>query len=421
MPKIDFSTGRIPTWMDPSEYGALKSQADEEERRKQMLEALAKFQAPTPAEVPTEDTGEPINPELLAALGKTPVSQPREFSMDRAASELAPYLDNPTVQQFMKTNMIAQEERQGKQAVSKAQDEGREILPELSGPLQRVYKKALETGDTEQMKEIEGRYAMPENGEGGASVFAMKYKMHATPENQAKNEESISALENANKISKEDAQILRNSNTGVGIYETMMKLAGIASGVTTKVRGAEEVIPAQTRATAATSAARENTMRNIQKENPILSDAQSQSLTDNYMAVNYLNRLKSELGKGNVDYFDVDRKTGQFKSPTVADAYTQLVEIVGRKRSGAAISDSEWSNFGKEILNKNFLLTENGKQQALKQIEDYLDRYYQAGVNVTGDEKWYGRVKGRGQAARQNAEEPTTKKPTSSFDNLWGD
>ena len=426
MPKIDFSTGRIPTWMDPSAYGALKAQNDEEERRKQALEALAKFQAPETVTVAEqrpmqEDSGATVSPDLISALnalggtqfsgmeptgGEKQISTPREFSLDRAASELAPYLDNPTVQQFIKMNMLAQDEKRGQQAVTKAQNEGLELLPEMTGPLQKVYKKALETGDTDRMKEIE-KTLYDTGGEGGSSVFAMKYKMYATPENQAKNEESISALENANKISAEDAQILRNSNTGVGIYETMMKLAGIASGVTTKVRGAEEVIPAHARDTAATTAARENMMRGIQKDNPILSDAQSEALTDSYMAINYLNRLKSDLKSGNIDYFDVDRRTGQFKHPRVADAYGQLVEIVGRKRSGAAISKSEWTNFGKEILNKNFLLTKEGKQQAESQIEDYLDRYYSAGVNVAGDDGWYNKVKNRGKAAREKAEGPT--------------
>jgi hypothetical protein len=252
-------------------------------------------------------------------------------------------------------------------------------------------------------------------------VFGYK-ENYDTPENRAKNEQAIDALVSSNKITDVDALIYRNANQGVGVYEIMNKLNQMATGVSTAVRTAEETIPAKIETAGGTTAAREMTQRGIQAKNPILSEAQGGALGDAYQAVDYINVLKEAVKNGGAGYFDVDRRTGQFVNPKVGDAFLQMVEIVGRKRSGAAISESEWKNFGKQILNKNNLLTEEGRKTALESLDRYLDKFYGAGVTTTGNEDWYQNYKGKAKTARVKAEGAgAANKATSDFDSLWGE
>lgn len=158
----------------------------------------------------------------------------------------------------------------------------------------------------------------------------------------------------------------------------------------------------------ATTKTKEITKRDIQAENPILSENQGNALQDSYSAVKYLNQMKSALESGNLDWFD-QTKVGEFKNPKMNNARNQMVEIVGRKRSGAAISDSEWKNFQNQVLNKNYLLTEEGRKEALNNINDYLDRFYGAGVTTTGNEDWYNVYEAKAKKARELTEKKTTE------------
>jgi hypothetical protein len=159
-------------------------------------------------------------------------------------------------------------------------------------------------------------------------------------------------------------------------------------------------IPVKAQSQYATTTAAEQAQRDIQKNNPMLTGEGAIKVSQSAMAIKNLQRLKNALEKGDIDYFDIIKKTGQFKNPEVNNAFQQVSEIVGRQQSGAAIANHEWSNFGKEILNRNFLLTEQGKRTALENIDDYLDRFQSVGILQTSDEDWYNKYNERVQRAR---------------------
>jgi hypothetical protein len=149
--------------------------------------------------------------------------------------------------------------------------------------------------------------------------------------------------------------------------------------------------------------ARETTQREVQREQPMFSGPQAIAISQSAIAVKNLQRLREELQKGNVGYFDIIKKTGQFANPKVNNAYQQVGEIVGRSQSGAAIADHEWKNFGKEILNPQFLLTEQGRKTALENIDDYMERFYSNGQLITSDPDWYKNYQGRTKKGMEEA------------------
>jgi len=100
--------------------------------------------------------------------------------------------------------------------------------------------------------------------------------------------------------------------------------------------------------------------------------------------------LRDKLTSGDVDIFKTTL-LGEFTDPDLKDAIYQLGELHGREQSGAAISKSEWKNFEKQILNKKFLLTEKGRKAALKNIDEFVGRYFAKGEAVSQDPGWFGR------------------------------
>lgn len=267
-----------------------------------------------------------------------------------------------------------------------------------------VKKLRKEQWDIEQ--DIRKREAIG-GGKGGGGATGARLR-ERTPEliaaagkivdeMESSEEYDVMTISKARELSKADPLQFLYQGTGKSL------------GVDESVRKFDKLFPKKIalsgETAAASTAGRELTHREIQKENPMLSDAQSGSITDAYNAIDYLNILKSQVQSGDAGYFDVNRKTGQFLNPEVGDAFLQMVEIIGRKRSGAAINEGEWKNFGKQILNKNFLLTEEGRMAAIKSIDRYLDKFYGAGVTTTGNEDWYSVYKKKTSAARTKGEE----------------
>lgn len=100
--------------------------------------------------------------------------------------------------------------------------------------------------------------------------------------------------------------------------------------------------------------------------------------------------LREKVVSGDVDIFKTTL-LGEFIDPELKDAIYQLGELHGREQSGAAISKSEWRNFEKQILNKKFLLTDEGRKAALKNIDEFIGRYFAKGEAVSQDPGWFGR------------------------------
>ena len=200
-------------------------------------------------------------------------------------------------------------------------------------------------------------------------------------------------------------------NPNFNAYEGTIAYRAKRSGAEREATLSPKIIGKEAGKRYAETTAGEQAQRDIQKTNPMLSGEGAIKISQSAMAIKNLQRLKEELEKGNIDYFDIIKKTGQFKNPKVNNAYQQVSEIVGRQQSGAAIANHEWANFGKEILNRNFLLTEAGRKTALENIDDYLDRFHSVGILQTSDEDWYNKQNERVKAARSKAE--PGKLPTS--------
>lgn len=279
--------------------------------------------------------------------------------------------------------------------------------------------------DPENLASKEKIAEQKRTGTSGTAVWSQKKAlMEQDPEAIPKLKAQIEGLRNSGTLSDISADYFLERlttdpvTTAINIDDYVKKpeIAGktVDAQTAPKVRQKTALIEPTAAGSAANTEATEKKKREIQAGNPILSEAQGGALSDAYNAVNYLNTLKSAIKNNNLGYFDIDRKTGQFVNPEAGDAFLQLVEIVGRKRSGAAISDSEWKNFGKQVLNKNNLLTEAGKKTAIEGLDRYLDKFYGAGVTTTGNEDWYNNYKSKSKSARQKAEgttEPPAKKP----------
>lgn len=214
------------------------------------------------------------------------------------------------------------------------------------------------------------------------------------------------------KITPEQAEFAKGQveNGFAYDYGQAFRENGVVAALKRGVKIADEYALAGPKAytESVTTEAGEMTKRGIQSNNPILSENQGNALQDSYSAVKYLNQMKNALENGKLDWFD-QTKVGEFKNPQMNNARNQMVEIIGRKRSGAAISDSEWKNFQNQVLNKNYLLTEEGRKEALNNINDYLDRFYGAGVTTTGNEDWYNVYEAKAKKARELTEKKTTE------------
>lgn len=138
-----------------------------------------------------------------------------------------------------------------------------------------------------------------------------------------------------------------------------------------------------------------------------------------------LQTLRGIVKGGDADVFNTTM-LGEFTDPALADAILQLNEFHGREQSGAAISNSEWKNFRKQILNRKFLLTKEGKKAALDNIDDFIGRYYAKGELVAGHDGWYeeyNSAKNRGVSKLSGEPNPdnavATEKPANMSDSEW--
>lgn len=260
---------------------------------------------------------------------------------------------------------------------------------------------------------------------GGTNVWSQKNSLYQNhPEAVENLARQLERLHNNGKLDDDIYEQNKNrlivdpASVDIAMAEYLMKPAIAANTITAqtapKVNQEYALIAPKAATTEATTGAGENTKRKIQSDNPILSENQGGALQDAYAAVGYLNEMKDAITKGNVDWFD-QTIAGEIKNPKMNNARNQIVEIVGRKRSGAAISESEWKNFQNQVLNKNYLLTDAGKQEALNNLDNYLDRFYGAGVTTTGNEDWFNNYKSKAKSARAKAEPaPTPATPTKA-------
>ncbi len=154
----------------------------------------------------------------------------------------------------------------------------------------------------------------------------------------------------------------------------------------------------------------------IQSAKP-MSNASASALADTGFAIGHFGVLNEILASNNANVFNTVRFLGNFTNPKLKNTILQLKELHGRDKSGAAISKKEWDNFEKQILNRAFLLTPEGRAEAKRSVEGFIGRYYNKGKSLVGDGDWYDayvqtssqgvkRVTGEEQA-QQSTAEPT--------------
>jgi len=211
-------------------------------------------------------------------------------------------------------------------------------------------------------------------------------------------------------------------NPDFNAFEAALKYQESTSHASKSGTLTPDIIKKEANRAAATSSAstrgKETTKRDVQREQPMFSGENVLKVSQSAIAVKNLQRLRDELAAGNVNYFDIVKRTGQFVNPKVANAFQQVSEIVGRSQSGAAIADHEWKQFGKEILNKNFLVTEQGRSVALENLDDYIERFYNNGQLLTSDPEWYQKYNERGKRGMENVNQSSSANNGSAIEKL---
>lgn len=132
-------------------------------------------------------------------------------------------------------------------------------------------------------------------------------------------------------------------------------------------------------------------------------------------ALGKLQNLRSIVETGDADILNTSI-LGEFTDPTLKDAILQLTEFHGREQSGAAISNSEWNNFKKQILNRKFLLTEAGRKTALANLDDFVGRYFAKGEAIANSPTWFDEY----EASKKRGIEKIGGKKTRDFGKEYG-
>lgn len=133
----------------------------------------------------------------------------------------------------------------------------------------------------------------------------------------------------------------------------------------------------------------------FQQDKPLERKSTTQSakiLAENGFALENMQILRDLLKSNDVNILKTSA-LGNFTNPKLVNVIEQLTEIHGREASGAAISASEWKNFRKQILNKKFLLTNEGKKEALENIDRFVGRYFAKAELVSQDPDWFTNYK----------------------------
>lgn len=115
--------------------------------------------------------------------------------------------------------------------------------------------------------------------------------------------------------------------------------------------------------------------------------------------------VKKALERPDASTYFATGKGGVFIKPDVFQAMEMLKELWGRAQSGAAISAGEWKSFERQLLNKNLLLTEEGRKTALNNMGSFINRQQTFGSAITKDSDWYNKLKN--EKSLQGQEQPT--------------
>lgn len=210
--------------------------------------------------------------------------------------------------------------------------------------------------------------------------------------------------------------VYKHSQTGIAGEEeltTKKKLAGLTSGIIGKeaqLAGAKS---------AASTTAKEYAIRDVQSKFPQLNPTAAKEVGASAFAIKNIQALINALQRGDAGYFDVT-KAGEFVNPEVNEAFRQVRNVIARGDSGAAINEKEWVNFGKDTLNKNYLLTDKGKATALAGLQERLALFDSKGRMNTGDDNWFTTYISKEKAGAGKIKEaltpetPTVKKITAS-------
>jgi hypothetical protein len=158
----------------------------------------------------------------------------------------------------------------------------------------------------------------------------------------------------------------------------------------------------------------------IQEAKPMANTSAS-ALADTGFAIGHFGVLKNLLDSDDAGILSTSM-FGNFTNPKLKNTINQLKELHGRDKSGAAISKQEWSNFEKQILNRKFLLTPEGREEAKRSVEGFIGRYYNKGKALAGDDNWYDAyIKTAGQGVKRVAgnenqiRQPSTESSTRDF------
>jgi len=115
---------------------------------------------------------------------------------------------------------------------------------------------------------------------------------------------------------------------------------------------------------------------------------------------------------GQVNYFSLTG-VGAITDPKVYQLYKTVSEYYARPQSGAAITETEWKNFAAQLVNKNYMLTPEGRDAAATRLRQWAQSERMTRGAMLKDANWMNTMQTK-YGQKDITEEEYNKLPSGS-------